>query len=249
MGRNSRNRFYQYDQIRDVFLEEGEVACASGLSPRRMHDLIREKRPLLYETISFGQRDKKSDPLKYVSVTLHSYSNVITGRGSYSERPFLKLSGVRQPCLYTLRQEIWDRHRIQKAMVETEARREKERVMRRDRREQRKADAVAMEGAQVWRTHLRRERGAVALAFKRQLTSFRCEACDFDFVEQYGKEGRGLIDAHHKDPLAHGIRRTTTADFNAVCPNCHRMLHWRGLRTVEELKRMISRNRAKPSAL
>ena len=87
------------------------------------------------------------------------------------------------------------------------------------------------------------ESDTVALSFKRQLATLRCEACGFSFAEYYGQEAAAFIEAHHKRPLSTGSRRTTVEDFNAVCANCHRMLHWQGLRTVEQLRVLLAKQR------
>jgi|SRR5579862_5040068 len=52
--------------------------------------------------------------------------------------------------------------------------------------------------------------------------------CDFDPVLRAagtGVEPRSLMDVHHRDPLAGGERLTTMADFELLCPNCHRWRH------------------------
>jgi 5-methylcytosine-specific restriction protein A len=33
------------------------------------------------------------------------------------------------------------------------------------------------------------------------------------------------MDVHHRDPLAEGVRVTELADFQLLCPNCHRFVH------------------------
>lgn len=46
-----------------------------------------------------------------------------------------------------------------------------------------------------------------------------CEACDF------GHADPAMMDAHHKDPLAGGIRQTGVGDLLILCPTCHRRAH------------------------
>ena len=74
----------------------------------------------------------------------------------------------------------------------------------------------------------------------------KCAVCNFDFKKTYGEIGAGFIHVHHIKPLssvrqAHAIDPVT--DLVPVCPNCHAMLHRRneedGVRTVEELKRIM----------
>jgi putative restriction endonuclease len=108
------------------------------------------------------------------------------------------------------------------------------------------ADAVelymAEEGAAKLRTHLRRERSkSLVERFKRQLTSFACCVCDFDFSQKYGKIGHQFIEAHHRVPVAQlePGSNTRLSDLAAVCSNCHRMLHRFSGLTVEELQKEI----------
>jgi 5-methylcytosine-specific restriction protein A len=65
------------------------------------------------------------------------------------------------------------------------------------------------------------------LARQRQGT-FWCDACRFDpahviHVERLAT--RRLLDVHHKNPLAEGVRYTTSRDFALLCPTCHRLEH------------------------
>ncbi|MFT3942082.1 hypothetical protein [Rhodopseudomonas sp.] len=63
-----------------------------------------------------------------------------------------------------------------------------------------------------------------------------CDECSFnpsELATEIGVEPRGFLDAHHKNPLAEGSRRTTTADFSLLCPTCHRIEHLR-LRTAKQ---------------
>lgn len=46
-----------------------------------------------------------------------------------------------------------------------------------------------------------------------------CEACDF------GHPDPAMMDAHHKDPLAGGVRQTSVGDLLILCPTCHRRAH------------------------
>jgi 5-methylcytosine-specific restriction enzyme A len=86
----------------------------------------------------------------------------------------------------------------------------------------------SLEGRKRLREHLIRERDpALIRAFKRELSSFACSVCSFDFEQAYGPIGWGFIEAHHVQPI--GAREdsvvTTVRDLIPVCSNCHRMLH------------------------
>lgn len=103
---------------------------------------------------------------------------------------------------------------------------------------------IAEEGTAKLRTHLRRERSkSLVERFKRQLTSFGCCVCDFDFSRTYGEIGYQFIEAHHRVPVAHleAGAKTKISDLAAVCSNCHRMLHRFSGITVEELRKQIRR--------
>ena len=103
---------------------------------------------------------------------------------------------------------------------------------------------LAAEGVATLRTHLRRERSKALIdRFKKQLNTFACSVCDFDFGKVYGELGHGFVEAHHKVPIAQLEPGTKTriADLAAVCSNCHRMLHRRGTLSVEELRSQLSR--------
>ena len=189
--------------------------------------------------MSRGRSPLTANPLKYLKVTLHAYSGPLDSRPAHAEPRFLKVSSGWNSTRYTLKPEIWARQSSERQEAMVAQRRERERAKRLER----KAQASAMEGAKALRIHLLRERSSMALVFKRQLATLRCEACGFSFAEHYGQDAATFIEAHHKRPLAAGSRRTTVEDFNAVCANCHRMLHWQGSRTVEQLRLVVAKQR------
>ena len=58
----------------------------------------------------------------------------------------------------------------------------------------------------------------------------RCQACDLDFGERYGKIGKGFIEAHHFRPIGTleegiAVKYDVAVDFAVLCSNCHRMIH------------------------
>jgi hypothetical protein len=92
----------------------------------------------------------------------------------------------------------------------------------------------ALEGAQVLRWHLERERNPLLVKKKKdQFAAVHngrlfCEICGFDFSRQYPAIlGDGFIEVHHLAPLSQAkqARRTTLEDLLLVCSNCHRMVH------------------------
>lgn len=56
---------------------------------------------------------------------------------------------------------------------------------------------------------------------------FKCQICQFDFVERYGAIGKEFIHVHHLTQL--NISKTylvnPVEDLLPVCPNCHAMIH------------------------
>ncbi|MFJ7946820.1 HNH endonuclease [Streptomyces sp. NPDC096354] len=121
-------------------------------------------------------------------------------------------------------------------------------------------DYSAPEGRLLLRQHLRRERNRSLR--KRKIESvlrargrLACEACEFDFEQQYGDRGAGYIECHHVVPLHEaGEGRTKLADLALICANCHRMIHRRApwptppeLRALIETQTSASTNGAVPT--
>jgi 5-methylcytosine-specific restriction protein A len=78
--------------------------------------------------------------------------------------------------------------------------------------------------------HRKIERNRTAAKQAKKFHGTRCQACDLDFEERYGKIGKGFIEAHHLKPIAsleEGVAVTydVAADFAVLCANCHRMIH------------------------
>ena len=58
--------------------------------------------------------------------------------------------------------------------------------------------------------------------------TLRCDHCSFDPANRIDisvVRPRSLLDVHHKHPLEEGIRYTNIADFELLCPTCHRIAH------------------------
>ncbi|MCC1494673.1 HNH endonuclease [Cognatishimia sp. F0-27] len=73
-----------------------------------------------------------------------------------------------------------------------------------------------------------------------------CEACGFEGTSCYGDGAKGLIEIHHKKPIAVAGSskkplREAVADVVPLCPNCHRMVHRRPgeVMSIEELQETI----------
>jgi len=74
-----------------------------------------------------------------------------------------------------------------------------------------------------------------------------CAACGFEGTKNYGEAAKGLIEIHHKRPIAIAGTskkplREAVADVIPLCPNCHRMVHRRvgEVMSMEELKELIA---------
>jgi hypothetical protein len=115
-----------------------------------------------------------------------------------------------------------------------------------------RTEAEIIEGRRLLKLHkfterktqiVRRKKKAVLAATGRLV----CEACDFDFVIEYGKLGEGFAECHHRSPLAEldGEAPTRLEDLAIVCSNCHRMLHRsRPMLRVEELRSVVRQRRS-----
>lgn len=103
--------------------------------------------------------------------------------------------------------------------------------------------ASAREGRISYRKHRVRERSPALRKIKKEtvlrtLGRLECEACGFDYAEQYGPLGAGFIECHHRMALADEDERETVIDDLALlCANCHRMIHRsKPMLSVEELR-------------
>ncbi len=89
----------------------------------------------------------------------------------------------------------------------------------------------------------RRNRAVIEMA--RSLSDGCCVVCGFSFQTTFGPKAKAGLHAHHSRPISDGIAKTTVADIDLVCPNCHAMAHTRRRPyTRRELKAMLKRNRS-----
>ena len=95
-------------------------------------------------------------------------------------------------------------------------------------------DLAALEGMDHERLAKVKRRAAwIADKFIRERQragNLACDHCAFDPVKlaaELGVKPRGLLDVHHRSPLDEGVRYTTTAEFELLCPTCHRVEHVR----------------------
>ncbi|WP_309472705.1 HNH endonuclease [Phaeobacter gallaeciensis] len=105
----------------------------------------------------------------------------------------------------------------------------------------------ASEGRVLTRVHSYRERDRAIVKRKKKshLKKFgrlQCEACDFDFLEQYGERGEGFIECHHTKPVSdlQPGEKTKLSELVLLCANCHRMVHAaRPWWTMEQLRKAL----------
>jgi 5-methylcytosine-specific restriction protein A len=65
---------------------------------------------------------------------------------------------------------------------------------------------------------------------RQRLGKLTCDDCAFDpttIFDESKIKPRSLLEVHHKNPLAEGVRYTTIADYALLCPTCHRVEHAR----------------------
>ena len=102
------------------------------------------------------------------------------------------------------------------------------------------------EGRERFRQHRYRERNSALIErVKRARLAHdplvRCQICGFSFVETYGDQGAGFIEAHHILPVSEmdGVSETRMEDIILLCSNCHRMIHrrrpWLTIERITEL--------------
>lgn len=110
----------------------------------------------------------------------------------------------------------------------------------------------AKEGETLYRLHRYKERNSAISKEKkrRALDKFgklECEICQFNFHEKYGELGAGFIECHHTKPLAElqPNEKTKLSDLVLVCSNCHRMIHRKGLKSIEDIKDLYIDTKAK----
>lgn len=105
----------------------------------------------------------------------------------------------------------------------------------------------AFEGTPYYAEHRRHERNRRIVKLKKAQAmrangKLSCEVCGFDFAEEFGELGQGVIDCHHDKPVAKLKlgEPTRVEDLSLVCCNCHRILHRGGeVLTVHLLRRTL----------
>jgi 5-methylcytosine-specific restriction protein A len=75
---------------------------------------------------------------------------------------------------------------------------------------------------------------------------YKCQICDFSFLEKYGEIGKDFCHVHHIEPLSEvGGERDIdpTKDLIPICANCHAIIHRKKPALKPEELRAILNNR------
>lgn len=238
---NYKWKDFKYYHIFEVFCSMGSAKIDAGITPGELYSVLKQKHPERWDAWTDVERKKERD---YVRAILTDYR---TGQ----------IKGGRSDTLglfKSLQRRVWTLPSMDECLLIADRLTQKNThdalqaasalkgyiTSKRPPIIKTQEFASSIEGNQTPAVHLRRERGRIADDFKRSLTSFECEVCNINFGEKYGSFAAGYIEAHHVIPLHQGVRLTRVEDFKAVCPNCHKMLHWKGHRTVEELRAALA---------
>ncbi|MGI4759880.1 MAG: MrcB family domain-containing protein [Janthinobacterium lividum] len=78
--------------------------------------------------------------------------------------------------------------------------------------------------------HRRIERNSQGARLAKAHHGTTCQACCFNFEQQYGAMGADFIEAHHLRQLSQleegvAVAYNIATDFAVLCANCHRMIH------------------------
>lgn len=142
----------------------------------------------------------------------------------------------RMPSDAALKSDLQDMLALYEALIEAEAGTDPSLA------EEGEGVSTMVEDGTRLRIHKRIERNGKLVQQVKKQKGTRCEVCDTDFGERYGKMGAGYIEAHHLRPLASlkgaKVHLDPKADFAVLCANCHRMVHRSGL--IDDIERFRS---------
>ena len=100
------------------------------------------------------------------------------------------------------------------------------------------------EGALKFGLHKYKERDSELVKKAKKLWGKdpQCVVCDRSFRQGYPGWGEGYIEAHHRVPLSELTTETENKpeDLAPVCANCHRMLHWKDGKSIDELRGIVA---------
>jgi 5-methylcytosine-specific restriction endonuclease McrA len=86
---------------------------------------------------------------------------------------------------------------------------------------------AAMEGRHYIAEGGFRRRNHALIEAKKKESDGKCSVCCFDFKERYGGIEKDHLVAHHVKPIGKRKKatKTTLADIDLLCPNCHAAVH------------------------
>jgi 5-methylcytosine-specific restriction protein A len=92
---------------------------------------------------------------------------------------------------------------------------------------QQEAVLAALEGGSYRREAIFRERNQALIELKKRSSDGRCSVCLLRFADRYTGITRLCLVAHHADPIGQRKKasKTTLADIDLLCPNCHAAVH------------------------
>ena len=74
---------------------------------------------------------------------------------------------------------------------------------------------------------------------------YKCQICEFNFEKVYGEIGKDFIHVHHIvdiSTIGENYKVDPIKDLIPVCPNCHAILHKKGLAySIKEMKNLIDK--------
>ena len=106
------------------------------------------------------------------------------------------------------------------------------------------------EGIRKQREQLFFERNQRLVKQAKKVYGCLCQACGFDFVQNYGALGLNFAEVHHLNPFSDRppeewtiAVQTNIADLAILCANCHRMIHRRKpALSIDELRMLVAAN-------
>jgi hypothetical protein len=113
------------------------------------------------------------------------------------------------------------------------------------------SDVSAFENILTEAIQIRRSRNPALRDQALAASNWTCEACDVNYGQLLGGDGRRVLQVHHKKQLAATDEKTLTnrADLAVVCANCHALIHANPKKAlkVEALRKRLNAARRRRS--
>lgn len=107
-------------------------------------------------------------------------------------------------------------------------------------------EEVYVEGKQNQYVITHHERNTDARLKCLEKYGYSCNICNFNFEDVYGDIGKNYIHVHHIEPISQNSGEYEVdpiKDLIPVCPNCHVMLHTKHKVTIEQLKKIVDKQK------